>query len=157
MFQRILKRPIGMLYNYATWAGVVCLICISVRTSTRAHSNRLRVWTYQANHDCTCYICYVTLPGTIKISQSYLAKLSLYILYIDTGIMYSCGIYIWTSLWRLFIWCIIIFYCQINVITFKRRINAQNWREMVSSLHTIDIYKGTYIRRKGFSVCHWKL
>ena len=40
---------------------------------------RARGRTYQANHDCTCYICYVTLPGTIKIAQAYFLKLSLFI------------------------------------------------------------------------------
>ena len=32
-----------------------------------------------ANHNCTCYICYVTPPGTIKIALAYLLKLSLFI------------------------------------------------------------------------------
>ena len=47
---------------YVTWAGVIYLIC------THEHEGA-RVRTYQANHDCTCYICYVTPPGTIKIAQ----------------------------------------------------------------------------------------
>ena len=32
---------------------------------------RARVRTYQANHDCPCYICYVTLPA-YKISLCFI-------------------------------------------------------------------------------------
>ena len=39
---------------------------------------RARGWTYQANYDCTCNICYVTLLGL------YLLALAL-IFYIETG------------------------------------------------------------------------
>ena len=37
----------------------------------RGRVARVRVQTYQVNHDCTCYICYVALPANKNCSALY--------------------------------------------------------------------------------------
>ena len=64
-----------LVFNVTLLKGIfvgMCYICnmgrsdlpdTYVRMSTRACSARGRVRTYQANHNCAWYICYVTLPA----------------------------------------------------------------------------------------------
>ena len=35
--------------------------------NTKERSIQMRVWTYQVNHNCTCYICTARLLGIIKL------------------------------------------------------------------------------------------